>query len=264
MNIIQAIILGIIQGLTEFLPVSSSGHVEIGSALFGIRSGENLLFLIFIHGATSLSTIIVYHKSIAEIIRDLLKFENNESVQFTLKILLSAVPVFILGMFFRSEVEYFFGGKIGLVGSMLIVTSLLLTLAHFKKNTHKKVSYPKSFIIGIAQAIAVIPGISRSGATISTSLLLNVDKDKATRFSFLMVLVPIIGAMILDTIKLIQEPRLGGGISVTALFAGTIAAFITGVIACRWMIAVVRSGKLIYFAVYCLVIGVVAIILSFW
>jgi undecaprenyl-diphosphatase len=159
-------------------------------------------------------------------------------------------------------VEYFFGGKTALVGTMLIITGLLLTFAHFKGQTEGKVTYSKAFLIGVAQAIAVIPGISRSGATISTSLLLEVDKEKATRFSFLMVLIPILGAMLLNMIELIEHPELSGGISFNALISGFIAAFITGVIACRWMISIVKKGKLIYFAIYCLIIGLTAIILT--
>ncbi len=263
MSIFQAIILGIIQGLTEFLPVSSSGHVEIGSALFNIRSEDNLLFLTIIHGATSLSTIVVYRNDIASILRDLMTFRKTESSDFTLKILLSALPVLILGLFFKEEVEYFFGGRTGLVGTMLVVTSLFLAFAYFKGPTHTKVTFPKAFIIGIAQAFAVIPGISRSGATISTALLLNVEKEKATRFSFLMVLIPILGAMLLDIIEIIRFPALAEGISVLALVSGFIAAFITGIIACRWMIAIVKKGKLIYFAIYCLIVGTGTVIISY-
>ena len=262
MGILQAIVLGILQGLTEFLPVSSSGHVEIGSVLFGIQSAENLLFLTVIHGATALSTIAVYRRDLAGIFVDLLKFENNESLQFTLKILLSTIPVFILGVFFREQVEYFFGGKTMLVGTMLLVTGLLLTFAQYKGNTTGKVTFPKAFLIGIAQAIAVIPGISRSGATISSSLLLGVEKERATRFSFLMVLIPILGAMLLDVVDIIAEPELSGGISVAALVAGFIAAFITGFLACKWMIRIVKKGKLIYFAIYCFIIGFMAILIT--
>jgi len=263
MNIFQAIILGIIQGLTEFLPVSSSGHVEIGSALFGIQSKENLLFLTIIHGGTSLSTIIVYKRDIGHIMSELLTFKKSESLNFTLKILLSTIPVLILGLFFTVQVEYFFGGKMTILGLMLLVTSALLMFAHFEGNTYGKISYPKALIIGFAQAIAVIPGISRSGATISTSLLLGVEKEKATRFSFMMVLIPILGAMMLNVISMVREPELSRGISFIALFGGFLASFFTGVIACRWMIKVVKKGKLLYFAIYCMVIGLLAIIISF-
>lgn len=262
MGIFQAIVLGIIQGLTEFLPVSSSGHVEIGSVLFGTQSNSNLLFLTIIHGATSLSTIVVYRKDISQIFRDLLKFENNESFNYTLKILISAIPVFILGTYYSKDVEGFYGGKMQTVGSMLLITGLFLTFTHFKGEVSGKVTYIKSILIGIAQAIAVIPGISRSGATISASLLLNIDKEKATRFSFLMVLIPILGAMLLNVLDMIENPHLSRGISGHALFAGFLAAFITGVIACRWMIRVVKEGKLIYFAIYCFILGLLTILIT--
>ena len=259
MSYFQAIILGIIQGLTEFLPVSSSGHVELGSVIFQAATSENLLFITVIHGATSLSTIVVYRKDIGIIIKDLLQFKLNDSTLFTFKILLSTIPVFILGIFFKEEVENLFGGRIGLVGSMLIITSLLLLFANFAKNMKRDITFQKAFVIGIAQALAVVPGISRSGATISTSLLMGVDKEKATRFSFLMVLIPIIGAMLLDIINMFQEPELSRGISIPVLLIGFIAAFLTGIAACKWMIAIVKKGKLLYFAVYCFIIGLTAI-----
>lgn len=260
MDIFQAIILGIIQGLTEFLPISSSGHVELATAFFNISTSENLLFLTIIHGATSLSTIVVYRKYIAGVFKGLLEFRNNDAWQFTLRILLSAVPVFILGVFFKDEVEMFFGGRTGLIGSMLILTSILLTIANFMKNTTGPITYGKALLIGIAQAIAVLPGISRSGATISTSLMLKVSKEKATQFSFLMVLIPIIGAMLLDIIDMVESPNLARGISGPTMIAGFISAFVAGVFACKWMIRIVNKGKLIYFAVYCLIVGLSAII----
>lgn len=263
MNIIQAIILGIIQGLTEFLPISSSGHVEIGSALFGIHSADNLLFLTIIHGATCLSTIIVYRKDISDIISGLLEFRKNESLEFTLKILLSAIPVVLTGLLFMNEVEYFFGGKTAMIGSMLIITGGLLTFAHYSRVTHKKISYVGALIIGLAQTIAVIPGISRSGATISTSLLLGVEREQATRFSFLMVLVPILGAMILDIFDIIKNPALAQEISGSVIIGGFLAAFITGILACRWMIRIVKRGNLIFFAIYCFIIGITAILLTY-
>ena len=263
MGIFQAIVLGIIQGLTEFLPVSSSGHVELGTVLFDLQPHDHLLFLTIIHGATSLSTIVVYWKDIGHIFRGIFEFKYNEELQFTLKILLSAIPVFILGVYFIKNVEALFGGRTMFVGFMLLITGLLLTFANFKGKTNAKVSYPKAFLIGIAQAIAVIPGISRSGATISTSLLLNVDRERATRFSFLMVLIPILGAMLLNVLDMIENPHLSRGVSVMALVAGFLAAFITGVLACKWMIRIVKKGKLIYFAIYCFILGLLAITITF-
>lgn len=262
MGIFQAIVLGIIQGLTEFLPVSSSGHVELGTVLFDLQPHDHLLFLTIIHGATSLSTIVVYWKDIGQILNGLLQFKYNEELKFTLKILLSTIPVLILGVFFSKEIEAFFGGRTIFIGLMLLITSLLLTFAYFKGNTTGKIGYPKAFLIGIAQAIAVIPGISRSGATISTSLLLNVDRERATRFSFLMVLIPILGAMFLNVLDMIENPNLSRGVSVMALVAGFLAAFITGVLACKWMIRIVKKGKLIYFAIYCFILGLLSITIT--
>ncbi|MFC2123969.1 undecaprenyl-diphosphate phosphatase [Bacteroidota bacterium] len=260
MGVVEAIILGIVQGLTEFLPISSSGHVELGSALLGIQTSENLLFLIIVHSATALSTIVVYRKDISSILSGLLKFEKNDSWDFTFKILISAIPVFIIGVFFKEEVESFFGGRVGLVGSMLIITSVLLAFTYFAKERAGKISYFKSLLIGISQALAVLPGISRSGATISTALLSGVKREEATRFSFLMVLLPIIGASLLDIMDIIQNPESRIGISFITLISGFIAAFVTGIIACRWMIKIVKKGKLIYFSIYCLIIGLIALI----
>jgi len=263
MGVFQAIVLGIIQGLTEFLPVSSSGHVEIGSVLFGIQSHNNLLFITIVHGATALSTIVVYRKDVSQILGGLFRFRNNEELQFSLKILVSTIPVFILGVFYSKEVEGLFGGKTLFIGFMLLITGLLLTFANYKGKTAGKINYPKAFLIGIAQAIAVIPGISRSGATISTSLLLNVEREKATRFSFLMVLIPILGAMLLNILDMVENPDLSRGVSGIALVSGFLAAFVTGVLACRWMIRIVKNGKLIYFAIYCFILGILAIALTY-
>jgi undecaprenyl-diphosphatase len=259
MSYFQAIILGIIQGLTEFLPVSSSGHVEIGTELFGVSTSENLLFITVIHSATALSTIVVYRKDIGTILKDVLLLKYNESTAFSLKILFSTIPVTILVIFFKDEVENLFGGRIALVGSMLVITSILLLFANFARNYKKDISFLKAFLIGIAQALAVMPGISRSGATISTSLMLGVDKEKATRFSFLMVLIPIIGAMLLDIISMMKEPVLSRGISIPMLLAGFMAAFITGIAACKWMISIVKRDKLLYFAIYCFIVGLTSI-----
>ncbi len=266
MSVLKALILGIIQGLTEFLPVSSSGHIELGKVLLNVQTSENLLFSVLVHGATALSTIIVFRKDLTDLIKGLFEFKYNESWQFSLKILLSMVPVGIVYLFFKDEVEALFTGKVLFVGIMLIITGVLLTFTYFAKNTTRDVSFGRSFIIGIAQAIAIIPGISRSGATISTALITGVDKDKATRFSFLMVLLPIIGAMMLqlkeyfEGVPATDIPE--AGISPIALIVGFLSAFIAGLLACTWMIKIVRKGKLIYFAYYCFIIGAIAIIVS--
>ncbi|MEQ8808247.1 MAG: undecaprenyl-diphosphate phosphatase [Imperialibacter sp.] len=262
MNVWEAIVLGIVQGLTEFLPVSSSGHIEIGTAIFGIQSEDNLLFSIVVHAATALSTIVIYRKDILQLIVELFKFQWNDSTKFVFQIALSIIPVGIVGVFFEDQVESFFGGRIMLVGSMLIVTAALLAFTHFKKNNEGELTFPKAFAVGIAQAIAILPGISRSGATISTGLLLGIKKDVVTRFSFLMVLVPILGAAFLKLLDFLKTPEIASQVSATALSLGFLAAFVSGMAACQWMISIVRKGKLIYFSVYCLIVGLIAIFVS--
>lgn len=260
MSLIEALILGIVQGLTEFLPVSSSGHIELGTFLFNIQSKDNLLFSIAVHAATSLSTIWVFRKDIVVLVQESLRFKWNPSSRFVLQILISAIPVIILGLFFRDEVESLFGGNVGLVGSMLILTGLLLSLTRLAGNARGEITFGKALTIGFAQAVAVIPGISRSGATIATALLLGVKKETVTQFSFLMVLLPILGAAGLEFLKIVEDPVLAEGISLAALGTGFIAAFVAGLAACTWMIQIVKRGKLIYFAVYCFIIGSIAII----
>ena len=262
MGIIEAIILGIVQGLTEFLPVSSSGHIELGKAILNIQTTDNLLFSIVVHGATAFSTIIVFRKVIIELFKGLLQFKNNESLHYTLKIIISMIPVGIIGVLFEDKIEALFTGNVLFVGVMLIITGILLTITFYFKNTNKDVSFGRAIIIGFAQAVAILPGISRSGSTISTALILGVDKEKATRFSFIMVLLPIIGATLLKVKDYIDTPALSGGISMAALVIGFSAAFISGLAACTWMIKIVRKGKLIYFAYYCFAVGLISIIIS--
>jgi undecaprenyl-diphosphatase len=257
MNEIQALILGLLQGLTEFLPVSSSGHLEIGHAILGVRTVSNLQFAVVVHVATVLSTIVVFRKDILFLLADLLKFQWNESTKYIAMLLFSSIPVVILGLFFAEEIEQFFTGNLVLVGSMLLVTASLLTFAHFAKKGTEKITWGRSFIIGIAQAIAVMPGISRSGATIATGLLLKTNKIDVARFSFLMVLIPILGAAFLDIVSsdFTKETSVGAGPLITGFFA----AFAAGLLACSLMIKVVKQGKLIYFSIYCLIIGLIAI-----
>ena len=203
MDYLDAIILGIIQGFTEFLPVSSSGHLEIGKAILGDTSvpEESLLFTVILHFATALSTLVVFRKDIIQIFGGILKFQWNEETQFAFKIVLSMLPAVIIGLLFEEELESFFGGSIAFVGAMLIITAVLLWLADRSKNTGKPVTIKDSIIIGIAQAVAMLPGISRSGATISTSVLLGNDKTKAARFSFLMVVPLIFGKIAKDLLS---------------------------------------------------------------
>jgi len=260
MDWLEALILGIVQGLTEFLPVSSSGHLELGKAILGVNAEKSLAFTVVVHGATVLSTIVVFYKDIWQLIKGLFAFRWNEETQYIAKIFISMIPVIILGIFFKEEVEGFFTGNVLLVGSMLLVTALLLASTYLIKQNEKKISFFNSFIIGIAQAFAVLPGISRSGATISTGLLLGNRKANVARFSFLMVLIPILGANFKD----IYDGGVGAenGIGALPLLVGFLAAFISGLLACRWMIGIVKKGKLIYFAIYCFIIGSIAIIYS--
>ncbi len=261
MEILDAVILGIIQGLTEFLPVSSSGHLELGKAILGSNAvpEESLLFTVVLHFATALSTIVIFRKDIAEIFKGLFAFKWNEDTQFSMKIVLSMIPAAVIGYKYEREFEQLFGNNLLLVGTMLIVTAVLLYLADKAKQTDKKVSFGNAFVIGIAQGIAMLPGISRSGATISTSVLLGNDKTKAARFSFLMV-VPLIFGKIAKDIMTGQIDY--NSTNFTYLGAGFIAAFISGMFACSWMIAIVKRSKLTYFSIYCIVVGLIAIIWS--
>lgn len=262
MDTLDAIILGIIQGLTEFLPVSSSGHLELGKAILGDNSvqEESLLFTVVLHFATALSTIVVFRKDIWEILSGLFQFKWNEESQFSAKIIISMLPAVFVGLFFEEQLEAFFGGNIRFVGFMLIITAVLLYFADKAKDTDKKVSFANAFIVGISQAIAMLPGISRSGATISTSVLLGVDKSKAARFSFLMVVPLIFGKIAKD---LMSGDLTFDGENNIAMGVGFIAAFLAGLAACTWMIKLVRKSKLSYFAIYCLVVGLIAVIYGF-
>ena len=258
MSYLEAIILGLIQGLTEFLPVSSSGHLELAKALFGDNSlpEESLTFTVILHFATALSTLIIFRKEVLQILKGLFQFKWNDEMIFSLKIILSMIPAVKVGLLFEEQLESFFGGKILLVGCMLLVTAFLLLLADKAKNTTKDVSYPNALIIGISQAIAMLPGISRSGATISTSVLLGVDRTKAARFSFLMVVPLIFGKVAKDI--------MGGHVNFESaqfgqMAVGFIAAFVAGLFACTWMISLVKKSKLSYFAIYCAIVGLIAI-----
>lgn len=257
MSWLEALILGMIQGLTEFLPVSSSGHLEIGKVLLNINAEKSLIFTVIVHGATVLSTIVVFRKSIFKLLKGFFAFKWNEETQYSLKLIVSMIPVAIIGLFFQDEIESLFNGNILFVGIMLLITGLMLTFSSLKKKNDKPISYKDSFIIGIAQAIAVLPGISRSGSTIATGLLLGNKKDKIAEFSFLMVLVPVIGANVKDIAT--TDFSANASISTLSLVVGFISAFVFGLFACKWMINIVKKGKLIYFAIYCFIIGSIAI-----
>lgn len=260
MNWFEALILGIVQGLTEFLPVSSSGHLELGKVLLNIDAERSLIFTIIVHGATVLSTIVIFYKDILQLIKGFFQFKWNKETRYLIKIIISMIPVVILGLFFMDEVESFFTGNIRFVGFMLILTSILLAFTYLKKSNERAINFWDSFIIGIAQAMAVIPGISRSGATIATGILIGNRKELIAKFSFLMVLIPIIGANAKDLLS--TDMAAESSIGAIPLFIGFMAAFITGTLACKWMIKLVSKGNLIYFSIYCFVIGVLAIIFA--
>lgn len=264
MSWIEALVLGLIQGLTEYLPVSSSGHLAIGSALFGIEGEENLTFTILVHVATVLSTLVVLWKEIEWIFRGLFKFQMNNETRYVINILVSMIPVGIVGLFFKDEVEAIFGSGLLIVGCMLLLTAALLTFSYYAKPRQKEtISLKDAFVIGLAQACAVMPGLSRSGSTIATGLLLGNNKAKLAQFSFLMVIPPILGEALLDVLKVVKGEALGGGdLETLPLVVGFLAAFISGCIACKWMINIVKRGKLIYFAIYCAIAGLVTIVCS--
>lgn len=257
MEFLEAIILGIIQGLTEFLPVSSSGHIELAKAMFGTQENDSMTMTVVLHFATALSTCFVFRKDLIDIFKGLLKFKNNTEFQFSVKIILSMIPAAVVGVLYDDIIETFFAGKILLVGIFLILTGLLLFVADKAKTTAKNVSFTQSIIIGISQAIAILPGISRSGATISTSVLLGIDREKAARFSFLMVIPLIFGKIAKDVLS--DKFNLESS-ELMFLAVGFIFAFFTGLVACKLMIKIVKSSKLYYFSFYCFVVGAIAII----
>ncbi len=258
MSLLEAIILGIIQGLTEFLPVSSSGHLELVKTIQGqeLSGGSSMMMTVVLHFATALSTVVVFRKDIIKIVKGLFQFKLNDDFLFSIKIILSMIPAAIVGVLYDDIIESFFGGQVLLVGLMLIVTGLLLFLADRAKNTVRDISTKNALIIGIAQAIAILPGISRSGATIGTSVILGVDREKAARFSFLMVVPLIFGKMAKD---LFSSEFTTEDVSITVISVGFIAAFITGIVACTWMISLVKKSKLSYFSFYCFAVGLIAI-----
>ena len=257
MSWIEALILGLVQGLTEYLPVSSSGHLAIGSEFFGIEGEENLAFTVAVHVATVLSTLVILWKEIDWIFRGLFKCQLNEETKYVLNIVVSMIPVGIVGVFFKDYVEEVFGSGLAIVGAMLLLTAVLLTFSYYAKPRQKeKISLRDAFIIGLAQACAVMPGLSRSGSTIATGLLLGNKKETLAQFSFLMVIPPILGEALLDVVKGLNGEEAFGGIDALPLTVGFLAAFVSGCLACKWMINIVKKGKLIYFGIYCAIAGV--------
>ncbi|MBR5147418.1 MAG: undecaprenyl-diphosphate phosphatase [Bacteroidales bacterium] len=266
MNWLESLLLGILQGLTEFLPVSSSGHLTIGQELLHLNTSaaDNLLFTVTVHAATVLSTIVILWKEIEGLFKGtFFTAKWNDDKTYVAKILLSCIPVMIVGLFFKDQVEAIFGSGLMVVGCCLLLTALLLTFAYYAKPRQKEtISYRDAFIIGLGQALAVLPGLSRSGTTIATGLILGNKKESIAQFSFLMVLIPILGETFLNIIDIIKEPALLGGIGFAPLFIGFLGAFISGCLACKFMINLVKKGKLIYFAIYCAIIGIATIIFA--
>jgi len=263
MSWLEALILGIIQGLTEYLPVSSSGHLAIGANLFGIEGSENLAFTILVHVATVMSTLVILWREIVWLVNGVLKFKMNDEMRYFINILISMIPVGIVGVFFKDYVEQIFGSGLLIVGIMLLVTASLLAFSYYARPRQKeKISKRDAFIIGLAQACAVMPGLSRSGSTIATGLILGNKKEKLAQFSFLMVIPPILGEALLDTLKAVKGVDVFGDIGTMPLVIGFFAAFLSGCLACKWMIDIVKKGKLIYFGIYCAIVGVVTIVCS--
>ncbi len=257
-EILKAFIIGVVQGLTEFLPVSSSGHIELFKVMLNVNleGKQNLLFTLVLHTATALSTLLVFRKEVLEILTGIFK-GKREDLQFAGKILISMIPAALVGYFLKDVIEQFFSGNLLLVGCMLLLTALLLLLAGRSKQTKKDINFLDAFVIGVSQAVAILPGVSRSGATIATSVILGNDRSKTAMFSFLMVIPLIFGAMakdILDAgqIHFSNEMLLSLGV-------GFVAAFVFGVLACRWMIALVRKAQLWYFSIYCAIVGMLAV-----
>lgn len=267
MSTIEAILMGILQGLTEYLPVSSSGHLTIASYFFGVDGEQNLTFTVAVHVATVLSTLVILWKEIVWILRGLFKWDGalNAEQRYALAILVSMVPVGIVGVFFKDYVEDIFGAGLFVVGCCLLLTAALLIFSYYAKPRQKEnISFVDAFIIGLAQAAAVLPGLSRSGSTIATGLLLGNKKERLAQFSFLMVIPPILGEMMLDIMKAMKDgaETVTAGIGFWPLVGGFLAAFVSGCLACKWMIGIVRRGKLIYFGIYCAVVGLLLIFLG--
>lgn len=261
MSWIEALILGILQGLTEFLPVSSSGHLELAGA-WGLEDPHDFFtFNIIVHGATFMSVVVVFWRDIVALVVNFFRFQWNPEMKFALLLLASAVPTAIVGLMYEEQIESLFDGNVRFVGFMLLITATLLFLTRFIPKNNKDVTLKSALVIGLAQTFAVLPGISRSGATISTALFFGIERTKAIRFSFLMVLIPIFGANFLKVIRMSEEAA-AGTVDTTPMIVGAIAAFISGVIACRWMLEIVRRGKIEYFSIYCLAIGLTAIIVG--
>lgn len=269
MNTIQALLMGILQGLTEYLPVSSSGHLSIASELFGVDGESNMVFTIAVHVATVLSTLVILGGEIWKILKGMFSpmlpygkglDRLNSDQRYVLNIVVSMIPIGIVGVFFKDKVEEIFGSGLLVVGCCLLLTAALLAFSYYARPREREnISLRDAFIIGISQALAVLPGLSRSGTTIATGLMLGNKKSSMAQFSFLMVIPPILGEALLDVMKVVKGEDLGGEIGMWPLIVGFLAAFISGCIACKWMIGIVKKGKLVYFAYYCAIVGIAVI-----
>lgn len=269
MDWIEALVLGLLQGLTEYLPVSSSGHLAIGAALFGVEAEENMAFTVAVHVATVLSTLVILWREVEWLFKDVVGYcahpsrGMNSGMRYFINIVISMIPVGIVGLFFKDYVEDVFGSGLLIVGLMLLLTAVLLTFSYYYSSDRKdSISMKDAFIIGLAQACAVMPGLSRSGTTIATGLLLGNRKDKLAQFSFLMVIPPILGEALLNIIDMCKNGVEALGVDVLPLLVGFVAAFVSGCLACKWMINIVKKGKLIYFAIYCAIVGIIVVLNS--
>lgn len=271
MSWLESLLLGLLQGLTEYLPISSSGHLAIAGALFGIDGEQNMAFTVIVHVATVLSTLVILWKEIVWIFKDLFTRQSwnsysglNEGTRYAINIIISMIPVGIVGLFFKDRIEEIFGSGTTVVGCCLLVTAALLTFSYYAKpRQREQISGWHAFIIGIAQAVAVLPGISRSGSTIATGIMLGNRKERLAQFSFLMVIPPILGEALLDAKDLIEQAGAGTAdntASAGVLIIGFLAAFLSGCAACKWMISIVRKGKLIWFGIYCAIAGLLTLL----
>lgn len=278
MDVIDSLILGLVQGLSEYLPISSSGHLEICQDLLGLNMTgvDSMQYDVALHVATVLSTIVILWHEFSGMCRSFFTLRRDENTSLVCKILVSCIPIGIVGVCFKDQVEGFFGANLAVVGISLCVTALLLSFAYFTRtlpsirrrgvrdsmSSGRPIGYLDALVIGCAQAVAVIPGLSRSGITIATGILLGNRRDKVAKFSFLMVIIPILGQGLLDVYKGISGGGVAGGVSLGALATGFLAAFVSGCIACKWMIKLVKRGRLVWFALYCLIVGVLCLVLG--
>lgn len=274
MDIMQALILGIVQGLAEYLPISSSGHLEIMNKLLGLKleGTESLEFDLMLHVATVLSTIVVLWKEFMPLCRSFFTLRNDDNMRYVLKIIVSCIPVAIVGLCFKDVVESFFGGKLTVVGICLCVTAALLAFSYFvrtspltaRKYQPRDITWLDAMVIGCAQAVAVLPGLSRSGSTIATGILIGDNREKVAQFSFFMVIIPILGEGLLDLKDMLLPPAdaVSSSIGFLPVVVGFIAAFVVGCLACKWMLNLVKKGKLVWFSLYCLVVGILCLTLG--